>query len=518
MSLRAAVAFLGGLLLVVPAAAVPAAPAAAAPAAAAPAPAAAAAQVLTWTANDDITRYRSTPGQAVAGATTIVFENSAATGNTTGMPHTLTFDTTTEGYNHDVNVNILANPFDTNNGRHEQAVTLTPGRYRFFCSIPGHSQMVGELVVTGGGTEDTTAPAVSAQVSGDRNAAGEYVGAATVTVTATDAGSGVATVEYQVDDTGFLAYTAPVVVTAIGDHTVRFRATDRAGNASEAGSVAFRIVEPDEQDTTPPTVTHSVAGDRDPAGNYLGTATVTLTATDAGSGVATVQYSLDGAAFTAYTAPVVVTGTGAHMLHYRATDVAGNTSAEQMASLTIVPPPVQDTTPPVTAAEVTGTRDENGGYVGGATVTITATDAGSGVASIEYALDTGGWTAYTGAIAVRATGAHSVRYRATDGAGNVAAERSAAFTVVASGTDACPVSDTRGTVIIGTDDTGITNADTGDGCTINDLIAEHAPYATHGQFVRHVETVTAPLVTDGRLTARQQGTIVRAAARSDVGA
>ncbi len=71
-------------------------------------------QVLTWTADDDITRYKSAPTQAVAGATTIVFENSAATGNTTGMPHTLTFDTTTAGYNHDVNLNILASPFDPN--------------------------------------------------------------------------------------------------------------------------------------------------------------------------------------------------------------------------------------------------------------------------------------------------------------------------------------------------------------------------------------------------------------------
>ena len=36
--------------------------------------------------------------------------NSASTGNTTGMPHTLTFDTSTDGYNHDVDLNILAGP------------------------------------------------------------------------------------------------------------------------------------------------------------------------------------------------------------------------------------------------------------------------------------------------------------------------------------------------------------------------------------------------------------------------
>src|SRR4051794_8058466 len=81
-------------------------PLAAPPASAAPR--AAADQVLTWTADDNTTRYKSVPTTAVAGAATIIWENSAATGNTTGMPHTLTFDTFTEGYNHDVTLNILA--------------------------------------------------------------------------------------------------------------------------------------------------------------------------------------------------------------------------------------------------------------------------------------------------------------------------------------------------------------------------------------------------------------------------
>ncbi|MCO1597038.1 plastocyanin/azurin family copper-binding protein [Micromonospora sp. RHAY321] len=477
------------------------------------------AQVLTWTADDSITRYKSAPAQAVAGETTIIWENSSATGNTTGMPHTLTFDTTTDGYNHDVTLNILANPFDVNNGRHQATVTLTPGRYRYFCSIPGHSQMVGELVVTdGGGGSDTTPPTVTGAVTGDRDGDGNYIGAATVTVTATDAGSGVDTVEYQVDDTSFQPYTQPVQVTAIGDHSVQFRATDEAGNVSAVGSVSFRVVEPSQEDTTPPVVTAALAGDQDGDGNYIGTATATLAATDAESGVATVEYSLDGGAFTPYTQPIVVDAVGMHMLHYRATDVAGNTSAEQMAHFTVVPPPVEDTTPPAVSATVTGERDAAGGYVGAATVTVTATDDGSGVAKIEYALDTGAWTTYTAPVSVRAVGAHTVRYRATDTAGNTATEQSATFTVVADGTDACPGSDTRGTVIIDGDDTGVANVDTGNGCTINDLIAENADYPGHAEFVRHVETVTTALVTGGTLNQRQQGAIVRAAARSDVGA
>ena len=54
-------------------------------------------QTLTWIGNNSTTEYASAPTGALPGETTIVFENSEATGNTTGMSHTLTFDTTTPG-------------------------------------------------------------------------------------------------------------------------------------------------------------------------------------------------------------------------------------------------------------------------------------------------------------------------------------------------------------------------------------------------------------------------------------
>ena len=112
-------------------------------------------------ARRELPAYLSAPTTATAGTVTIVFENSEATGNTTGMSHTLTFDTTSSGYNHDVDLNIVASPFDDSGGRHEAQVTLTPGTYRYYCTIPGHGQMTGELVVTGdggGGGGGTTGP------------------------------------------------------------------------------------------------------------------------------------------------------------------------------------------------------------------------------------------------------------------------------------------------------------------------------------------------------------------------
>ncbi|MFY1638025.1 OmpL47-type beta-barrel domain-containing protein [Solwaraspora sp. WMMB335] len=295
-----------------------------------------AAQVLTWTAGNDVTAYASAPATAVPGPATLVFENSAATGNTSGMQHTLTFETGDPTYNQDVDVNILADPFDANGGRWSVDVVLTPGTYRYFCAIPGHGLMNGILVVSDETGDDTTPPTVTASLSGPRDDDGAYLGTATVTLTATDDDSGVDTIEYSLDAAAYTDYTAPVTVNEPGQHTVDYRATDLAGNTSDAGSVTFQVVTPPDPDTVAPTVSATVSGAQGDDGAYLGTATVTLTATDDDSGVDTIEYSLDAAAYTDYTAPVTVNRPGRHTVSYRATDNAGNTSDPASVTFTIV--------------------------------------------------------------------------------------------------------------------------------------------------------------------------------------
>nr|WP_223290985.1 family 16 glycoside hydrolase [Streptomyces avicenniae] len=297
----------------------------------------AAAQELLWTAGNGITAYTSAPTTAVAGETTIVFENSAATGNTTGMPHTLTFDTSDPDYNNDVSVNILANPNDAQGGRHEVSVTLTPGTYRYFCAIPGHGTMTGTFTVTeGGGGEDTTAPEVTASVEGEQDEAGAYLGSATVSLSATDEGTGVAGIEYAVDGGDATAYESPVVLDEPGEHTVAFSATDNAGNVSEEQSVTVEVVEPSGGDTTAPEVTASVEGEQNADGAYVTMATVSLSATDEGSGVADVEYAVNGGDFAPYTEPVMVHAVGEHTLTYRATDNAGNSSEADSVTFDVV--------------------------------------------------------------------------------------------------------------------------------------------------------------------------------------
>lgn len=78
---------------------------------------------------------------------------------------------------------------------------------------------------------DATAPIVSGSLSGR-----------TVTVTGADTGSGIAGLEYRLDDSAtWSPYASPVIVDNAA-HTVWFRAVDNAGNISVAGSIAVPAV------------------------------------------------------------------------------------------------------------------------------------------------------------------------------------------------------------------------------------------------------------------------------------
>ncbi|MDQ0792729.1 OmpL47-type beta-barrel domain-containing protein [Streptomyces sp. B1I3] len=483
---------------------------------------AAAGQVLDWTAGDPIDHYLSAPKTAVAGAATIVFENSAATGNTTGMPHTLTFSVSDVEFNDDVQVNILANPSDSEGGRHSVEVTLTPGRYFYHCTIPGHGSMQGILTVTEGGGEDTTAPETSATVDGDKDADGAYIGQATVTVAATDAGSGVGTVEYAVGTDGaWQPYTTPVVVDQVGTHTVRYRATDRSGNVAAEKAVDFTVAAPPTDDETAPETSATVSGEKDDAGAYLGMATVTVTASDTGSGVNTIEYAIgaDGA-WQAYTAPVMVHEVGTHTVRYRATDRSGNVAAEKAVDFTVTAPPSQDRTPPVTAAAVTGDKNSDGAFITSATVAVTATDADSGVDKVEYSLDGGPYLAYSSPVIVDRVGRHTFAHRATDKAGNTSEAKQSSFTIAESGgvpAPNCPEYDERLTVIVGTVDSGVPNRITGNRCTINELIEDEKDWSSHALFLKHVDKVIDKLLAAGVIDTREHKKIYKAAKQSGIG-
>jgi hypothetical protein len=92
---------------------------------------------------------------------------------------------------------------------------------------------------------DTTPPVTIATLDGDMSGS-VYTTDVTVTLTATDAESGVNYTTYKVDDGTWTTYSAPFVVSGNGEHTVAFYSVDNAGNTETQKSTPFTIQYPIE--------------------------------------------------------------------------------------------------------------------------------------------------------------------------------------------------------------------------------------------------------------------------------
>ncbi|MEV1290360.1 ThuA domain-containing protein [Micromonospora sp. NPDC049679] len=254
---------------------------------------------------------------------------------------------------------------------------------------------------------DATAPVTTAKVDGT-GTGGWHTGPATVTLTAADntGGSGVAGTEYQLDDaTDWSAYTEPIVVSGDGAHRVRFRSTDKAGNVEATKTVDVRI------DATAPVTTATFAPAND-NGWHAGKIPVTLAATDAGSGVAKLEWSLDGGAWKPYTEPIDVSGDGQHELLYRATDAVGNAETLKSAVLKI------DGTKPTII--MSGLADgQLYGDSQDVRVVFEAVDPTSGIKATVGKLDGKAYRSNTLQAMYELTlGLHELTVTATDSAGN----------------------------------------------------------------------------------------------------
>jgi hypothetical protein len=129
---------------------------------------------------------------------------------------------------------------------------------------------------------------------------------------------------YQLDGGPATPYSAPVVVTTNGAHTIVVTATDGAGNPGTATST-FTIT----RDVTAPTAGIALSGTATATPDtYAGPVTATVTAADTGgSGLASTTIDIDGGAPVAYTAPVTISAPGSHTVHVVATDANGNTTS-----------------------------------------------------------------------------------------------------------------------------------------------------------------------------------------------
>ena len=143
---------------------------------------------------------------------------------------------------------------------------------------------------------DTTPPVTTS------DAAGPYADSATIHLTATDelGGSGVAHTYWKVDSAA--AYTEGTVATvtgvSAGSHTLSFYSVDVAGNTESVKTAPFTMTITVVPDTIAPVTSSDAVATYTP-----GPAVIHLTATDAGSGIGAMFYTVDGGAVTTVTVP-----------------------------------------------------------------------------------------------------------------------------------------------------------------------------------------------------------------------
>ena len=261
---------------------------------------------------------------------------------------------------------------------------------------------------------DSTPPVATAIATPGANASGWNNAAVQVALAATDetGGSGVKQLTYSATGAQVIATTtvagaiALVTIAVEGDTTLSVFATDNAGNVSTAITLTVRI------DTTTPTI----AGARAPAANAAGwnntDVTVTFTCSDARSGVAICA------------GPTTISSEGQDQTATgSARDRADNTATTTVRGISI------DRTSPRTTAIQTPSASAAGWSRGPVTVTLSATDALSGVARTEVSQDGGPFSSYTTPLRISADGVHTLRYRSADRAGNVEADQTLAVRI-----------------------------------------------------------------------------------------
>ena len=202
---------------------------------------------------------------------------------------------------------------------------------------------------------DTSAPVVTItpEPAGPDGANGWYVTTPTIAISASEPTTWI---RYSLTGAApWSEYTTTLTVATPGTTTVWAYARDLAGNESTPTSATVLV------DTLDPATTYF-----GPSGDTSAVPTITLTATDTVSGLASTWYSIDGAVPVLYVLPFAVPGEGPHTVTYYSVDVAGNAETSGSASFTI------DTTPPLVTI---GVVTQGGSYATSQTPTVAIADA-----------------------------------------------------------------------------------------------------------------------------------------------
>jgi hypothetical protein len=299
-------------------------------------------------------------------------------------------------------VTVAPNGSDATSGIASQQVSLDNATWSSSVTVSTNgTQTVYERIsdVAGNTTNstktvrlDTTPPSVTLTIPPPNGANGWNISATTASASATDATSGVS------GSASINGGGASFTASTDGTYNLTATASDVAGNtASTNGTIRL--------DTTPPVAGFSLAAPDGLNGWYVSPVTVTPNGSDATSGIASQEVSLDNAT---WSSSVAISTDGTYTVYERLSDVAGNTTT---STRTIH----LDTIPPVAGFSLPASNGQNGWYVSPVTVTPNGSDAISGIASQQVSLDNATWSS---SVTISTDGTYTVYERLSDVAGN----------------------------------------------------------------------------------------------------
>lgn len=254
---------------------------------------------------------------------------------------------------------------------------------------------------------DTETPSTSSTPSGNLGLNGWYTSGVTMELAGSDTISGVESTFYKVDSGAWQVYTGTFSVDGDGSHTIRFYSIDFAGNKEVTTSIQVLI------DMELPSTSDVLTGTAGSGDWFTSDVTVNLTGLDETSGVDMTKYRIDGGSWETYAVPFILDEDGTHIVEFYSEDFAGNEESAKSVQVKI------DTLAPSTDHETSGTAGTDEWYTADVTVSLTSSDATSGVRYTHFRIDGGAWQEYEAPVTISSDGTHTLVFRSIDHAGNV---------------------------------------------------------------------------------------------------
>ncbi len=243
-----------------------------------------------------------------------------------------------------------------------------------------------------------TPPVSSVQVNG-----------LSATITATDSDFGVKEIHYSINGGEEVVVTGETVTfqPPLGTSSLTYYAIDQEDNKEELKLISLYM------DNQPPVTTSTITGTLGNNNWYTSAVSIVLQAMD-NVAVAGIHYAVDGVksytGFDQIAQPVAADGN--HTIDFYAVDTTGNTEKLNTINISV------DATAPQTQASFSGTTGNNGWYRSAVQMSVTGTDATSGVAKTECSFDGMSWTSYSAPIDITTDGVTTITCRSVDEAGN----------------------------------------------------------------------------------------------------